>query len=95
MGLVPSHAVLIMPFQSLLIASSRPPLAPHHLLALLLQYFAESGKSFIMEVATRTAADKKGGHLAIRTADGRMLLRESAQCAEADEAEFQNTDKHQ
>jgi len=61
----------------------------------LLNFFAESGKSFVMEVATRTAADKKGGHLAIRSSDGRMLLRESAQCAAEDEKEFQNTDKHQ
>jgi UDP-N-acetylglucosamine pyrophosphorylase len=61
----------------------------------LLNFFAESGKSFVMEVATRTAADKKGGHLAIRASDGRMLLRESAQCAAEDEKEFQNTEKHQ
>jgi len=60
----------------------------------LLNYFAESDKSFIMEVCTRTEADKKGGHLAVRTADGQLLLRESAQCADEDEKEFQNTDKH-
>lgn len=60
----------------------------------LLSYFAESDKSFIMEVCTRTEADKKGGHLAVRNKDKQLLLRESAQCAEADEKEFQNTDKH-
>ena len=32
----------------------------------LLNYFVESDKSFIMEVCTRTEADKKGGHLAVR-----------------------------
>jgi len=60
----------------------------------LLNYFAESDKSFVMEVCTRTEADKKGGHLAVRTADGQLLLRESAQCADEDEKEFQNTEKH-
>eukprot|EP00285_Hemiselmis_virescens_P009799 CAMPEP_0173392112 /NCGR_PEP_ID=MMETSP1356-20130122/18764_1 /TAXON_ID=77927 ORGANISM="Hemiselmis virescens, Strain PCC157" /NCGR_SAMPLE_ID=MMETSP1356 /ASSEMBLY_ACC=CAM_ASM_000847 /LENGTH=541 /DNA_ID=CAMNT_0014349833 /DNA_START=21 /DNA_END=1646 /DNA_ORIENTATION=- len=60
----------------------------------LLSFFAESGKSFVMEVAERTEADKKGGHLAIRTSDSRMLLRESAQCAESDEKAFQDTKKH-
>ena len=31
----------------------------------LLTYFAESGAPFLMEVAARTDADKKGGHLAV------------------------------
>ena len=30
----------------------------------LLTWFAQSGKPFAMECATRTDADKKGGHLA-------------------------------
>ncbi len=60
----------------------------------LLNHFAESGCSFLMEVATRTAADCKGGHLARRRGDGRLLLREAAQCPAADEAEFQNIDRH-
>ena len=30
----------------------------------LLTWFADGGAPFAMEVATRTAADKKGGHLA-------------------------------
>ena len=33
----------------------------------LLTYFAKSGKPFIMECCERTEADKKGGHLAMRT----------------------------
>ncbi len=41
----------------------------------LLQYFAESGVSFLMEVAQRTAADRKGGHLARNRQSGRLLLR--------------------
>ena len=60
----------------------------------LLQYFASSGNSFLMEVATRTAADRKGGHLARRRADGRLLLRESAQCPAADEGQFQDITRH-
>ena len=36
-------------------------------------------RPFIMEVAERTEADKKGGHLAVRKSDGQLLLRESAQ----------------
>jgi len=60
----------------------------------LLSHFAASGDSFLMEVATRTAADRKGGHLARRRADGRLLLRESAQCPPADEAQFQDIARH-
>ena len=48
-----------------------------------------------MEVTRRTAADKKGGHLAKRLSDGRLLLREVAQCPDDDLGEFQNIDKHQ
>jgi UDP-N-acetylglucosamine pyrophosphorylase len=61
----------------------------------LLAFFAESGAPFMMEVTRRTAADKKGGHLAMRKSDGRLLLREVAQCPDADLDEFQNIDKHQ
>ncbi len=61
----------------------------------LLTWFADSGKSFLMEVTRRTAADRKGGHLAVRKSDGRLLLRESAQCPAADMDSFQNIDRHQ
>ena len=60
----------------------------------LLGYFAESGAPFMMEVTRRTAADRKGGHLAQRKSDGRLLLREVAQCPDGDLDEFQNIDKH-
>jgi UDP-N-acetylglucosamine pyrophosphorylase len=60
----------------------------------LLRWFADSGKPFVMEVTARTAADRKGGHLAIRAADGRLLLRESAQCPEADMDVFQDIAIH-
>lgn len=60
----------------------------------LLTYFAESGAPFLMEVTRRTAADRKGGHLAVRKSDGRLLLREVAQCPDDDLEAFQNIDEH-
>ena len=60
----------------------------------LLTWFAQSGKPFAMECAQRTDADKKGGHLAVDATTGQMLLRESAQCPDEDEKEFQNVDKY-
>ncbi len=60
----------------------------------LLAWFAESGAPFLMEVTRRTAADKKGGHLALRPRDGRLVLRESAQCPEEDADAFQDIDRH-
>lgn len=61
----------------------------------LLHYFADSGAPFLMEVTRRTEADKKGGHLALRKSDGRLILREVAQCPERDLGDFQNTERHQ
>merc|ERR1712048_353872 len=60
----------------------------------ILSYFAEQGAPFMMEVADRTEADKKGGHLAKEKADGGLTLRESAQCPRDDEAAFQDTSKY-
>merc|ERR1719487_565980 len=60
----------------------------------LLSYFKSTGAPFMMEVADRTDADKKGGHLATKKADGGLTLRESAQCPEADEKAFQDTSKY-
>jgi hypothetical protein len=40
----------------------------------LLQHFASCEAAFMMEVCERTAADKKGGHLARRKVDGGCLL---------------------
>jgi len=61
----------------------------------LLSYFANGAAPFLMEVTRRTEADKKGGHLATRKEDGRLLLREVAQCPEEDLASFQNIKLHQ
>lgn len=59
-----------------------------------LRWFAESGAPFVMEVTRRTEADKKGGHLAVRKSDGRLILREVAQCPDADLPAFQDISKH-
>ena len=61
----------------------------------ILAYFAKSGAPFLMEVTRRTAADRKGGHLAVRKADGRLLLREVAQTPDEDVEAFQDIDRHQ
>jgi len=60
----------------------------------LLTYFADSGAPFLMEVAARTDADKKGGHLAVMKEKGGLTLRESAQCPKDDEAAFQDVSKY-
>ncbi len=60
----------------------------------LLAHFASKDLPFLMECAERTAADKKGGHLAKRSSDGVLLLRESAQCPKEDEGAFQDVSKH-
>ncbi len=60
----------------------------------LLAWFAASGKPFVMEVTARTAADRKGGHLGRRASDGRLVLRESSQCAAEDSDSFQDIAKH-
>lgn len=60
----------------------------------LLKWFAESGQPFVMEVTARTAADRKGGHLAIRKNDQRFILRESVQCPDAEMEIFQDIRRH-
>jgi UTP--glucose-1-phosphate uridylyltransferase len=59
----------------------------------ILGFMAEHGHDFVMEAADRSAADRKGGHLC-RLRDGRLALRESAQCRPEDEAAFQDTQRH-
>jgi UTP--glucose-1-phosphate uridylyltransferase len=60
----------------------------------ILGYFVQNELPFMMEVADRTEMDKKGGHLAQRADDGQLILRESAQCPAADEAAFQDINRH-
>jgi UTP--glucose-1-phosphate uridylyltransferase len=56
----------------------------------ILGYFVENSLPFMIEVADRTEADSKGGHLA-RLENGRLTLREIAQCPENEREEFQDT----
>merc|ERR1719247_1370389 len=60
----------------------------------ILTYFAKQEAPFMMEVADRTDADKKGGHLAVLKESGGLTLRESAQCPKEDEGAFQDTSKY-
>jgi UTP--glucose-1-phosphate uridylyltransferase len=59
----------------------------------ILGFFAEQRIPFLLEVAERTAADRKGGHLA-RSSSGQLILRESAQCPPDEEAEFQDIHRY-
>ena len=59
----------------------------------LLGYLVKEQLPFLMEVADRTAMDKKGGHLA-SSGTGQLLLREAAQCPEPDRADFENISRH-
>jgi UTP--glucose-1-phosphate uridylyltransferase len=59
----------------------------------LLGYFAAQKFPFMMEVADRTPNDQKGGHLA-RRLDGRLVLREIAQCPENDLNYFKDIQGH-
>lgn len=61
--------------------------------ARILGYFVSRGLAFLMEVADRTAADRKGGHLAESSA-GKLILRESAQCPDTDRAAFEDVERH-
>ena len=51
------------------------------------------GIPFLMEVAERTEADRKGGHLA-RLRDGRLVLREVAMCPPEELDDFQDVQLH-
>lgn len=60
----------------------------------ILTHFATTDAPFMMECCERTENDKKGGHIAVRNSDKKLILRESAMCADEDEAEFQDITKH-
>jgi UTP--glucose-1-phosphate uridylyltransferase len=49
---------------------------------------------FLMEVTDRTEADRKGGHLAKRREDGRLVLRETAQTPDEDLEALQDIGRH-
>jgi UTP--glucose-1-phosphate uridylyltransferase len=60
----------------------------------ILAWMAGEEAPFVMEVADRTAADRKGGHIARRRSDGGLLLREVAQCPDEDLDAFQDVARH-
>jgi UTP--glucose-1-phosphate uridylyltransferase len=57
-------------------------------------WFAASGSPFAAEFCHRTAADRKGGHLARRRSDGQLVLRESAQTRPEDEDAFGDIERY-
>jgi len=59
----------------------------------LLGYMVEEGLDFMLEAADRTPADRKGGHLC-ELPDGRLALRESAQCPPEEADAFQDVGRH-
>jgi UTP--glucose-1-phosphate uridylyltransferase len=58
----------------------------------ILGWIARDEVPFLMEVAQRTEADRKGGHIARRREV--LLLRETAQTPEEDRAALQDVDRH-
>ena len=57
-------------------------------------WFAQSGAPFAIEAVRRTPSDRKGGHFATRKADGRIVLRETAQTPPEDLDALGNLDRH-
>ncbi len=57
-------------------------------------WFAQSGAPFAIEAVRRTPSDRKGGHFARRKADGRLVLRETAQTPPGDQAALADLDRH-
>lgn len=57
-------------------------------------WFAATGAPFAVEACRRTEADRKGGHLAVRKADGQLVLREVAQTDPAEMEHFTNEERH-
>ncbi len=53
-------------------------------------YVVHARIPFLMEVVRGTAADRKGGHIAQRVSDGRLVLRETAQTPPEDEDSFRD-----
>jgi UTP--glucose-1-phosphate uridylyltransferase len=52
------------------------------------------GLPYVAEVCKRTKSDRKGGHLAVRRSDGRIVLRDTAMVAEGEERFFRDVKKH-
>jgi len=57
-------------------------------------WFAASGAPYAAEVTERTEMDRKGGHLAHRITDGRLVLRDTAQVSPAEMDSFIDIIRH-
>src|SRR3954452_6438496 len=58
------------------------------------EWFARSGAPFGIESVRRTPSDRKGGHFARRTSDGRIVLRETAQTLDEDKEALADLSRH-
>jgi UTP--glucose-1-phosphate uridylyltransferase len=58
------------------------------------EWFARSGAPFAIEAVRRTPSDRKGGHFARRTSDGRIVLRETAQTLDEDQEALADLTRH-
>ncbi|GGM96605.1 hypothetical protein GCM10009721_24120 [Terrabacter tumescens] len=57
-------------------------------------WMVERGLPYVAEVCQRTKSDRKGGHLAVRKSDGRIVLRDTAMVAEGEERYFRDIKRH-
>jgi UTP--glucose-1-phosphate uridylyltransferase len=57
-------------------------------------WFAATGAPYAAEICRRTAADRKGGHLAIRKSDRRLILRDTAQTPKEEMNYFTDEFRH-
>lgn len=57
-------------------------------------WLTEHDVPYLAEVCDRTVNDRKGGHLAVRKSDGRLVLRDSAMVAEGEDEFFQDNTRH-
>lgn len=60
----------------------------------LAAWIMASGAPYVAEVCDRTPSDRKGGHLARRLSDGRLILRDSAMVAPGEDHFFGDIDLH-
>jgi len=58
-------------------------------------WMADEEIPYVAEVCERTRNDRKGGHLARRRDDGRLILRDSAQVAPGEEEFFADNERHE
>ncbi len=57
-------------------------------------WMAREGIPYVAEVSARTRNDRKGGHLAVRRSDDRLVLRDSAMVEPGEDHYFQDITRH-